>query len=229
MASIALIPSRSGSKRIPHKNFVEVAGVSMVNRAVRLAASTELFDEIIVSVDSEEGAKSVSRNLAKVHLRPKHLGSDQAKTIDVIREVITSRSIDESSKICCLYPTSLLLSKERIIQASELLNKHKGRFVFAAQKTTANPLRMFSINSKKEEISFLDESSLAVNTQDLPAYFFDAGQFYWAYASTWMNETEILNSRSIPVVFNNWEAIDIDYPEDLDIALQLLRAREKGF
>lgn len=227
MASIAIIPARSGSKRIPNKNFLDVQGIPMINHTLNLAASSGEFDEIVMSVDSEISADSILVGSAKIHLRPKHLGSDQTKTIDVIREAITSLGIGESEKVCCLYPTSLLLTTKRIIQGSRLLSENKECFVFAAQQSLSNPLRMFHIDYKNGGIIFIDEPSLHVNTQNLQTYYFDAGQFYWAHASTWIKETAILNARSIPLLLNKWETIDIDYPEDLDIALELLRIRER--
>lgn len=227
MASIAIIPARSGSKRIPNKNFLNVQGIPMVNHTLNLAASSGEFDEIVVSVDSEISAESILGDSARIYLRPKHLGSDQTKTIDVIREAIISLGISGSEKVCCLYPTSFLLTRNRIVQGSKLLSENKECFVFTAQQSPANPLRMFHIDYENKGLIFLDEASLHVNTQSLQTYYSDAGQCYWAHASTWIKETAILNARSIPLLLNKWETIDIDYPEDLDIALELLRIRER--
>lgn len=229
MASIAVIPARSGSKRIPNKNFVEVEGESMVNHTIRLAASCDTFDEIIVSVDNKKSADLIlmSTDAVKIHFREKSLGSDNAKTIDVIKDVIVGRKVKDSTLVCCLYPTSILLNQERIMQGLSLLEKHQKNFVFSAQESYSNPLRMFSINRIEGIITFLNDMYLQTKTQDLGTFFSDAGQFYWASATTWMSETEILKSSSIPLVLEKWETIDIDSPRDLEIARNLLKMRRR--
>jgi len=226
MFSVAVIPARSGSKRIPNKNFIKVNGLSLVDHAIELAQAAGVFDEIIVSLDSWESAKLISSRVATLHVRSLDLASDQARTIDVIKEVITKRRIEFSTNLCCLYPTSLLLPKKRIVEGLSILKGNENRFVFAAQQAPSNPLRMFKLDSAKEEIIFLDQKSVRMNTQDLDPFYTDAGQFYWASETTWISQNEILSSTSVPVILNKWETIDIDSREDLDIVRDLLKIRE---
>jgi N-acylneuraminate cytidylyltransferase len=84
---------------------------------------------------------------------------------------------------------------------------------------------MFSINTKQNTLTFLNEKYLDSNTQDLTRFYADAGQFYWATASTWTSEEQILKSTSVPLVLRKWETIDIDSPEDLEIARSLVKLR----
>ena len=44
---VAVIPARSGSKRIPGKNIKEFDGVPMISRTIRTLLEAELFDEIV--------------------------------------------------------------------------------------------------------------------------------------------------------------------------------------
>lgn len=227
MASIAVIPARSGSKRIPMKNFVQVEGELLVNRTIKFAQSCEIFDEIIVSVDSDRSADLISRSSSavKIHMRNEVLGSDHATTIDVVNEVIVHREVEKTAVVCCLYATSILLNKERITQGLSLLQIYRDCFIFAAQESFSNPLRMFSINTQQNTLTFLNEKYLDSNTQDLTRFYADAGQFYWATASTWTSEEQILKSTSVPLVLRKWETVDIDSPEDLEIARILVKLR----
>jgi len=227
MVSVAVIPARSGSKRIPNKNFIEVQGRSVVDHAINLASSSGLFDQIIVSVDSAVSANLISSRVADIHIRSAILASDEARTIDVVKEVIEEKRISKSINLCCLYPTSILLPSQRIVEGLNTLENNKGCFVFAAQESRTNPLRMFQIDSAKKKVLFLDEKSVKKNTQDLGTYYSDAGQFYWASSSTWCNEAEILSSSSVPVILNKWETIDVDSPEDFDMVRILLKVRER--
>lgn len=226
MVSVVVIPARSGSKRLPNKNFIKVQGKRVVDHAINLASSSGLFDEIIVSVDSVASADLIASRIADIHIRSAILASDQARTIDVVKEVINRKRISKSVNVCCLYPTSLLLQTERIVEGFTTLKENKECFVFAAQESRTNPLRMFQIDSSRKRVIFLDNKSIGKNTQEIRTFYADAGQFYWASSSTWTNETEILSDRSVPVILNKWETIDIDSPEDFEMVYVLLKARE---
>lgn len=51
---LALIPARGGSKGVPKKNLRQVAGVSLVHRAIQLAKGSKSVTEIHVSSDDSE-------------------------------------------------------------------------------------------------------------------------------------------------------------------------------
>lgn len=62
LKTIAVIPARGGSKRVPKKNIREIDGLPMIGYAIRAAEESRLFSHILVSTDSEEIA-SVSKSL----------------------------------------------------------------------------------------------------------------------------------------------------------------------
>lgn len=202
----------------------------MVSHAIGLVESTDLFNEIVVSLDSHGEDKLFESEAVALHYRPNDLGKDDATTIDVIRDVINRRGYSESDFICCLYPASFLLAKERITQSLSILENNPDRFVFTAQPVYSHPLRVFIHHENKKVIEFLDPSALKVKTQDLPSFYSDAGQLYWGRQTTWQQQTEILNALSVPLILNRWETVDIDYPEDIELALKLSmkKAKRKG-
>ena len=54
---VAIIPARSGSKRIPNKNIRTFAGKPIIGWSIEAALEAECFDKIIVSTDSEKIAE----------------------------------------------------------------------------------------------------------------------------------------------------------------------------
>src|SRR5689334_16418422 len=54
MTSIAIIPARGGSKRIPRKNIKDFSGKPIIAYSILAAKSTGLFDVVMVSTDDEE-------------------------------------------------------------------------------------------------------------------------------------------------------------------------------
>ena len=68
-----------------------------------------------------------------------------------------------------------------------------------------------------------DLRHIATRTQDLEPAFYDAGQFYWGSAETWLAGLNIhANGRAI--VLPEWRVVDIDTPDDWDRAEALYRA-----
>ena len=57
MSRIAIIPARGGSKRIPRKNIKDFCGKPMISHSIETAKKSGLFDDIIVSTDSNEIAE----------------------------------------------------------------------------------------------------------------------------------------------------------------------------
>ena len=69
---IAIIPARSGSKRIPNKNIKLFRGIPIITRVIKKLSKSKIFDLIIVSTDSTKIAKIAKKNGAHVpFLRPK--------------------------------------------------------------------------------------------------------------------------------------------------------------
>lgn len=57
MRRIAIIPARGGSKRIPKKNIVDFCGKPMIAWTIEAALQANLFDQVLVSTDSQEIAE----------------------------------------------------------------------------------------------------------------------------------------------------------------------------
>ena len=51
---IAIIPARSGSKRIPKKNIIDFMGKPMIAWTIEAARESKIFYDVLVSTDSEE-------------------------------------------------------------------------------------------------------------------------------------------------------------------------------
>jgi len=83
--SVAVIPARGGSKRLPRKNVRPLAGVPLIVRSIETAIASQAFERVVVSTDDEEIAE-VSRLAGAeiLGLRPAELATDVARSIDVV-------------------------------------------------------------------------------------------------------------------------------------------------
>ena len=68
-------------------------------------------------------------------------------------------------------------------------------------------------------------------SQDLEQAYHDAGQFYWATASTWLSKKEIFGKKSKITLLPRWRVQDIDVIDDwkkAEIIFRLLKKKEVG-
>lgn len=85
----AIITARGGSKRVPKKNIRDFCGKPIIAYSIEAAIESELFDEVMVSTDSEEIAEIAKKYGAVVpFMRSEKTSNDYADTTDVLNEVI---------------------------------------------------------------------------------------------------------------------------------------------
>ena len=124
--NVAIIPARSGSKRIPGKNIREFCGKPMVAWSIEAARRSNLFDDIIVSTDCDEIASVAEAHGATAPFRrPAELADDFTPTIPVIRHAI-DWLIEHGSEVkgaCCIYATAPFLHHSDLQTGLRLLQE----------------------------------------------------------------------------------------------------------
>lgn len=61
---LAVIPARGGSKRLPRKNVLDLAGKPLIAWTIEAAKNSKYIDHFIVSTDDQEIA-DISKNMAQ--------------------------------------------------------------------------------------------------------------------------------------------------------------------
>jgi len=86
--TIAIIPARGGSKGIPGKNIIEVAGAPLVAHSIGHARAATSIDRVFVSTDDAEIARISAAHGAEIIERPAELGSDQATSESALHHAV---------------------------------------------------------------------------------------------------------------------------------------------
>ena len=105
--SIAIIPARGGSKRIPLKNIKEFCGKPMITYAINAANESGIFEHVVVSTDDEKISKIARLCGAETpFVRPAELANDYTATVPVIAHAIEAcRTLGwKFDQVCCIYP-----------------------------------------------------------------------------------------------------------------------------
>jgi len=227
--NICLIPARIGSKRLKKKNIINFYGKPLISHVIAEIQKSKIFDEIIVSTDSKIIKDISIKSGAKIYFkRPKKLCSDQSTTSEIINHSIKylqSKNI-KINNLCCIYPTAILLTSQHIKKSFYIFKKNKKRFLFSAQKFD-HPIQR-AIIRKKRGIKFFNKFFLNTQSNNLPTYYHDAGQFYWGCPEQWLKNNSIFQKNSVIYPLERYEAVDINVKEDLELAKILFKLREKN-
>lgn len=216
MNSICIIPARAGSKRIPRKNILPFNGKPIIAYSIETAINSGIFDEVMVSTDSEEIADIAKQYGANVpFLRSSDNANDFAGIAEVLLEVLDMYK--ENFDLCgCLLPTAPMLKPIRIQEAYQLMLKKGFDSVFPVLQYDYPIQRSFRIEEGKAILNWPDNYSK--RSQDLRPNFHDAGQFYLITTEKLHSTKKLFTDNSGVIQLNSFEAHDIDSPEDWKMA-----------
>lgn len=211
---IAIIPARSGSKRILNKNRKLFIGIPIIERVIKNLISSQLFDQIIVSTDDSLIADiAKSAGAAVPFLRPFELSDDYTDTISVVKHALLELDTHEDVLINCVYPTSVFLNKEIISRVCDSTLKNPDKFSFVASSYSHPIQRAFKLDTNGLVNDFIFED-INSRTQDNEQFFHDAGQIYSAFCKVWKTNTQIIQKGAVGINFPGNAFVDIDNPED---------------
>ncbi len=96
MRILALIPARSGSKSVSHKNILPIAGIPMLAHSIRHAQQSATVTRIIVSTDSADYAKIAEEFGAECpFLRPAGISEDHSTDLEVFQHALDWLRVNE--------------------------------------------------------------------------------------------------------------------------------------
>lgn len=218
--SLAIITARGGSKRIPKKNIKDFCGKPIIAYSIKAALESKIFDEVMVSTDSEEIANIAIKYGAKVpFMRSAENADDFATTYDVLLEVVNKYQENDKifDYICCLYPTAPFVTAKKLKIAFETFVKSGADSLIPVVKFSFPPQRGFVIN-KENYLEYKWPENKNKRSQDLEPLYHDAGQFYFHKAAVFDVENKVKNSKIIPFELEETEVQDIDNITDWQIA-----------
>lgn len=219
MKRIAIITARGGSKRIPKKNIKEFCGKPIICYSIEAALSSGLFDEVMVSTDSEEIAEIARKAGAKVpFMRSAGNSDDHATTADVLLEVLADyeKAGKTFDSLCCIYPTAAFVTASKLREAGRLLETKEADAVVPVVRYSFPPQRAFVRSGDYTVMKYPEHAR--TRSQDLEPYFHDAGQFYFLKASSFLKEKAVFMPRLISLEMPETEVQDIDNETDWKLA-----------
>jgi pseudaminic acid cytidylyltransferase len=221
--SIAVIPARGGSKRIPRKNIKLFNGLPVIAYAIKAAKESGVFSEIVVSTEDEEIAEVATSFGATIPwMRPKDLSEDNSTTVSVMQDAVMKLKscFDELEYVCCVYPATPLLQPKFIREGLKVIKEGNWDYTLSASRAETPPERFFSLDSANNVQMHFPENE-EIRSQDFSPSYRDAGQFYFGRSSSWELGLGIFSSRSTIIEIPHQLSVDIDTLNDWHYAERL--------
>ncbi|MBX9889411.1 MAG: pseudaminic acid cytidylyltransferase [Flavobacteriaceae bacterium] len=220
MKKIAIIPARGGSKRIPNKNIKDFFGKPIITYAIEAALESGLYDEVMVSTDSEEIANVALRYGAKVpFIRSSDNSNDFATTVDVLCEVLDwykNNNIDFEFA-SCIYACTPFVNPKILRDSFDMLFTKNCDCVFPVLAYSHPIQRALKLTDVGEIVAFYDSNSNA-RTQDLDNAYHDAGMFYTFDVEKLMVNRSLRTQNTFAIEIDELHAHDIDTEIDWVLA-----------
>lgn len=229
---IALIPARSGSKRIKNKNIKLLGAHPLIAYTITVAKRARIFDRIIVSTENEKIAKIAEYYGAEVpFLRPNEFAQDSSLDIKWIKYTLQKLNVIESkiSYFSILRPTSPFRTVPMIHKAWQLFLKDKNAdSLRAVEKCSQHPAKMWfvSANRMKPVIKNPDSKSIewySTPMQALPEIYAQNSSLEIAKCSIPLETNSISGQEIIPFKTSGFDGFDLNIEKDWIYAEYLIK------
>ena len=212
MKTIAIIPARGSSKRLPNKNILSLGGIPLLVHGILYAQqNNDIIDEVYVSTDDVAIKKIAIEYGAKIIDRPERLSGDFEPTASALKHVLEYLE-DEVENVILLQPTNPLRPQNLLKEAFECYQSQNCDSLFTVSRNYHKLGKI--IENKFEPFNY----NIGQRSQDLEPLFFENGLLYITKTSLIL-EDSIISENAFPFEVNHICAnVDIDTQADLEYA-----------
>lgn len=213
---IAIIPARGGSKRIPKKNIIRFFNKPLISYTIAAAINSNVFEDIIVSTE-DKNIINIAKKYKEVEIlkRPMELAGDKASVMDVSNHVLNIKG-DDYDYAFILLPSTPLRTHKDIMNVKKILYNNIPNAVISVTNYLFHLIYAFTFNQNNHLVRSFPELS-KLKSQYSPKYCVDNGGIY-ALKPKYIRVNNYWPPKTYPYFMPIWSSIDIDTPENLEIA-----------
>lgn len=227
---LAIVPARGGSKGLPGKNKRLLNGKPLVAWPIAAALGAASVDKILCTTDDPE-----IRDIALAHgaqapfLRPEHLASDTASSIDAILHAVDHLEVlgEQYDYVLVLEPTSPLTTSTDIEAALKMLHTRRNdadSIVGICRVESTHPeydVRLSTDGRITPYIAF-DFKSLKRRQEIEPLHFLE-GSLYITATDVLHAQRSFYHDRTLGYEVPRWKSVEIDELVDFIFVETLLK------
>lgn len=219
--TIAVIPARAGSKRVPGKNLRVFRGRPLIAWSISAALDGRSVDEVIVSTDDPICASIAEEHGVRCYQRPAALASDTADTLEVLQQVCEQyrrECGDDIEFVVLLQPTTPLRERGLIPDGLARIRADER----ASCLHTVFPVRLFT--GRIVNGYWHGDYPEGTRSQDLPTLYVPSGALYIYRYDRTIARGDSWGTHVLPLIQDALTVVNIDEEEDL-VRLEQVAAR----
>jgi len=215
MKTIAIIPARGGSKRLPNKNILLLGGIPLIAHSILYAQQqADWIDGIFVSTDDPEIKKMALSYGASVIDRPASLSGDFEPTVSAIKHAIEGNETVEN--IVLLQPTNPLRPANLLKDCFRVYEENQYNSLFTVSRSHQK------LGKIEQDVFVPFNYTAGQRSQDMEPLFYENGLIYISKAKI-IRENQIMSPTAFPFVVDHvYAGVDIDTQEDFNYAAYIL-------
>ncbi|MGY6629822.1 MAG: acylneuraminate cytidylyltransferase family protein [Wenzhouxiangella sp.] len=217
---LVVVPARGGSKGIPLKNLLPVAGKPLLVHTAELIGQLNWVDRAVVSTDH-----LVIRDTALDHgldvpfMRPTELSGDRIGDVDVLVHALKAAEKDDGQHydvVVMLQPTSPLRRAEQVEATVRKLLDEQLDAVWTVSPTDlkAHPLKQLSVDDNGQMRYYDPAGATIIARQQLKPLYHRNGVAYALRRETLLETGALMGQRNGAVIIDDPQ-ISIDTLEDV--------------
>lgn len=235
MKTLAVIPARSGSKGIPHKNIATFHGKPLIAHSIRQAIEAESVSRVIVSTDSELYAEIARSFGAETpFLRPMEISEDQSTDLEAFTHALTwLKEHDNYVPDICVHlrPTYPTRRVEDIDRAVDLLQQSpETDSVRTVVESPETPFKMWRLSDDGMLRPAMDPGDLIEPwnqaRQSLPTVYLQSANIDVVWTRVITEQQSMTGTRIRALLTQDFN--DIDAPNQLAQAASASRVELTG-
>ena len=169
--TIAIIPARGGSKRLPDKNVKILGGIPLFVHSILYAKNNDFIDGVYVSSDDDRIKKFALQYGAKVIDRPKEISGDLESTVTALKHVLENIT-EEVENVVLLQATNPLRPQNLLQEAFAVFQERQVDSLFTVSRNNHKLGKI--INYKYIPLNY----TVGQRSQDLESLYFENGLLY---------------------------------------------------
>ena len=226
---IAVVIGRAGSRGLPNKNVLPVAGQPMIRHTINDALATACVDRVVVSTDGGAIANAARSADVEVIIRPEELAHDNATVDSAVRHAV--ETVDDDAPIIVVLYANVPVRPACLLDRAIALLVETGADSVQSYCDVGkyHPFWMMQVDAGTSRVTAHIENSV-FRRQDLPPLVIpDGGVIAVTHASMFrvdpVRPHAFLGDDRRAIITQPGEVVDVDSEVDLRMAEAILTAQ----
>lgn len=224
---LALITARGGSKGIPGKNIIPVAGKPLIGWTVDAARDAKCVDRVVLSTDCPRIREvGIQCGAQAPFLRPEELARDDTPSMAVVLHAIQWLEENENYQpkwVLLLQPTSPLRTSADIEAIAALAIRGNAPAAISVTPVSKHPYWTKTMDAQGRISNLITGAPVASRRQDLPAAYALNGALYLVDRTILLKQKTFSPEGALGYVMPPERSLDIDSPWDLRLVELILK------